>query len=194
MPVNPVRGPLLSGATDSTAQQGGGPASNGASITVLGIDPGTSRMGYGVVTLSDGTLSYLACGIVSAAPGLPDALRLKDLYKHLTVLMKKYRPNAVGVEDLFFTNNKKTAIAVAGARGIALLVAAQRGVPAHTFTPPQVKQAVAGYGQADKRQVQHMTKSLLKLSAVPRPDDAADALAVAICCAHSLPMLQLQKG
>jgi crossover junction endodeoxyribonuclease RuvC len=165
-----------------------------ARVTVLGIDPGTTRMGYGVVCLASSTLTYGACGIVSSAPRLSDGLRLQDLYKKLSALIAEHRPDVIALEELFFAKNQKTIIPVASARGVALLVAAQHGKETHLFTPLQVKQAVTGYGQADKRQVQKMMCQLLKLESIPRPDDAADALAVAVCCAHSLPMLRALKN
>jgi len=158
---------------------------------VLGIDPGTSRMGFGVISAGR-ELELIASGIVSTSPGLSVPMRLKEIHEQLTLLIKTHRPDAIGVEDLFFTKNQKTAVDVAAARGIALLVGAQAHIPTFIFTPPQIKQAVAGWGSADKKQVQHMVKLLLRLAAPPTPDDVADALAVAICCAQSLPMLSLQ--
>ena len=158
---------------------------------VLGIDPGTTRMGFGVVQ-TGADLSLVDYGIVSTSPQLDVPLRLKDIHEKLAALIEQYRPVAIGVEDLFVTKNQKTAIDVAAARGVALLASAQSGTPTFSFTPPQVKQAVAGWGQADKAQVQHMVKLLLKLSEIPHPDDAADALAVAICCAQSLRVLSFQ--
>lgn len=160
---------------------------------VVGIDPGTSRMGFGVISAGR-ELEVIACGIVSSSPGLSVPMRLKEIHEQLTALIETHHPDAMGVEDLFFTKNQKTAVDVAAARGVALLVGAQANIPTFIFTPPQVKQAVAGWGQADKKQVQHMVKLLLRLAKAPSPDDVADALAVAICCAQSLPMLSLQPS
>lgn len=164
------------------------------SITLLGIDLGTTRMGYGVVHSHNNMLRYGACGIVSTVAGLSSELRLQDLYKKLNILITKYKPHVVAIEEIFFAKNKKTIISVASARGVALLAAAQHGKETHIFTPLQVKQAVTGYGRADKQQVQEMVRQLLKLDDIPRPDDAADALAVAVCCAHALPMLRATKN
>ena len=155
---------------------------------ILGIDPGTTRMGFGIIEAGR-ELSLVACGIVSASPDLSAPMRLKEIHEQLTAIIATHKPEALGVEDLFFTKNQKTAVDVAAARGIALLVGAQANIPTFIFTPPQIKQAVTGWGQADKKQVQHMVKLLLHLEKAPTPDDAADAVAIAICCAQSLPVL-----
>ncbi|MEX0916633.1 MAG: crossover junction endodeoxyribonuclease RuvC [Candidatus Spechtbacterales bacterium] len=155
---------------------------------ILGIDPGTTRMGFGIIEAGR-EFSLVTCGIVSASPGLSVPMRLREIHEQLTAIIATHKPEAMGVEDLFFTKNQKTAIDVAAARGVALLAGAQANIPTFIFTPPQIKQAVTGWGQADKKQVQHMVKLLLRLEKAPSPDDAADAVAVAICCAQSLPVL-----
>lgn len=155
-------------------------------FVVLGIDPGTATMGYGIVQNGGAHVKCLGYGAISTPAGLEPQIRLNDIYKRLTELLARYKPNVVAVEDIFYAKNQKTIIQVAAARGIALLAAAQSHKRVYSFTPLQVKQAVTGYGRADKKQVQQMVKTLLKLEEQPEPDDAADALAVAICCAHSL--------
>jgi len=162
-----------------------------ASKIILGIDPGTARMGWGLINYNDSNHNYTLVdyGVLETDSSLEDHLRLKDLYTALDILIKKHNPQVVAVEDIFYFKNQKTLITVAQARGVVLLLAAKGGKVCHSFTPLQIKQAVTGYGQADKKQVQTMVKTLLKLKEEPKPDDAADALAVAICCAHSLNML-----
>lgn len=154
-------------------------------MVVLGIDPGTAIMGYGLVESDGRTLTAIAYGALTTSKGVPPAERLRQLYDELGRIIAERRPDAMAVEELFFSANARTAIAVGQARGIALLAGAQAGLDVYEYTPLQVKDAVVGYGKATKEQVQLMTTTLLGLSAVPRPDDAADALAVAICHAHS---------
>jgi len=156
-------------------------------VLTLGIDPGTAIMGYGFVAVAarGGALTVGDYGVLTTPKGTPPAERLCSLHARLVTLIAEHRPDVVAVEELFFNTNVRTAIAVGQARGVALLAAAQAGVRVYEYTPPQVKSAVVGYGRATKEQVQLMTTTLLGLRAVPRPDDAADALAVAICHAHS---------
>lgn len=162
-------------------------------MTILGIDPGFAITGYGVINYTGNRFSVLDFGVVStgADTGFPERLRI--LYEELDQIITRFKPDAVSVEELFFNSNTKTAIKVGHGRGIAILAAARLGVSVYEYTPLQVKQAVAGYGRADKQQMQQMTKVLLGLSEIPRPDDAADALAVAICHAHSY-RLNMLKG
>lgn len=160
---------------------------------ILGIDPGTARMGYGFIEYDGNESKCIIYGVLETKAGIEDHLRLKDLYKALNALIKKYNPHVIAVEDIFYFKNKKTIVTVSQARGIALLAGSMAGKPCHSFTPLQIKQAVTGYGQADKKQVQAMVKILLKLDKDPQPDDAADALAIAICCAHSMNVLKLQE-
>jgi len=158
-------------------------------VLTLGIDPGTAIMGYGLVDSDGRRLSTPAFGVLTTEKGTPPEQRLRLLYAGLVELVALHRPAAVAVEELFFNVNVRTALAVGQARGVALLVAAQADLPVYEYTPPQVKGAVVGYGRASKEQVQLMTTTLLGLRSVPKPDDAADALAVAICHAHSVTLL-----
>lgn len=153
-------------------------------MRVLGIDPGFGRMGYGVVETAGHDLHTLAYGCIETAPTASVADRLCVLYAELTTLLEQHRPDAAAVEEIFYAKNARTVIGVAQARGVALLAAAQRGVPVAEYTPLQVKQGVVGHGRAQKFQVQHMVALLLNLAEPPTPDDTADALAVAICHCH----------
>ncbi|MDX1535242.1 MAG: crossover junction endodeoxyribonuclease RuvC [Candidatus Spechtbacterales bacterium] len=161
---------------------------------IFGIDPGTARMGYGVLKYEKPSIECLDYGVIETSAGNEKHKRLESIYEQLNTLIEKYSPDAFGVEDIFYFKNQKTLVEVSQARGVALLVAAQTKKPCHSFTPLQVKQAVAGYGRADKKQVQIMTQKLLNLKKIPRPDDAADALAVALCCASSLDVLEAYKS
>lgn len=149
--------------------------------TVLGIDPGISRCGYGAVAEKGGVLSASSCGVIRTPPSMPLSERLAALEAELEALMVEVGPAAVAVERVFFQVNVRTAMAVGQASGLALAVAARAGVEVCQYTPNEVKQAVAGYGSAPKAQVQAMVARLLRLPEVPRPPDAADALALAIC-------------
>lgn len=149
---------------------------------VLGIDPGTATTGYGLVrALADGRLESPAYGVIETPAGWPAHQRLSLLYHRLSELLLLHRPDSCAVEKLFFQRNISTAIAVGQARGVALLAIAEAGLDVGEYTPNEVKQAVVGYGSAAKSQVQEMVRILLNLNEIPRPDDAADALAVAIC-------------
>ena len=162
-------------------------------MLILGVDPGTAITGYGLVEEreDDGELALIACGAVttSSDQALPD--RLVVIYEQLSALISQHQPQAVAVEQLFFSRNVRTALAVGQARGVMLLAAARAGLPVYEYTPLQVKQAVVGYGRADKTQVQEMVRLLLRLDAAPQPDDAADAVAVAVCHLHSARLLDL---
>jgi crossover junction endodeoxyribonuclease RuvC len=153
----------------------------GPTGVVLGIDPGVSRCGYGAVITEGSRLVPLACGVIRTPPGDPLPDRLCALFSELEGLVADLRPAAVAVERVFFQTNVRTAMSVGQASGLALTVAARAGVPVGQYTPNEVKQAVAGYGAAGKAQVQAMVARLLHLSEAPRPPDAADALALAIC-------------
>lgn len=150
-------------------------------MVVLGIDPGYAIVGWGVVRYERGRFVPLDFGAVVTPAGMDFSRRLEIIYDELTVLLTKTSPDALAVEKLYFKNNQKTAIDVAQARGIILLAAKKQGVPLFEYTPLQVKSAVTGYGQAQKPQVMEMTRRLLGLREVPKPDDTADALAIAIC-------------
>ena len=154
-------------------------------MIVLGIDPGYAIVGYGAIEHSRGKSKMIGYGAITTQPGPDISLRLREIYQDMCKLLDTIRPDAVAVEELFFTNNVTTGIAVAQARGVILLACAQRGLIPAEYTPMQVKQGVVGYGKAEKKQVMEMTRSLLNLKAVPKPDDAADALAVALCHAHT---------
>ncbi len=160
----------------------------------LGIDPGTAIMGYGVVEETGGRLQAIDFGalLTTKAETLPQ--RLLRLHRGLQELLERHRPTAVAVETLFFNRNVRTALAVGQARGVALLAAAQAGLPVFEYSPQQVKDAVVGYGGASKDQVQRMVSTLLGLQEVPRPDDAADALAIAVCHVHSARFGMLSQG
>ncbi len=153
-------------------------------MRVLGLDPGTAITGYAVVAETGSELSLEAIGVIRTPSHTPLPLRLQKIYAELQAIIEQYAPDAAGVEELFFSRNARTAMAVGHARGVTLLALADAGLPIAEYTPMQVKQAVTGYGSADKHQVQEMVRMLLHLPDVPRPDDAADAAAVAICYLH----------
>ena len=154
-------------------------------MIILGIDPGTAITGYGVLSQEGNHLRRIAFGAIRTKADLPVASRLFQIYQQLQQLIQEYHPEAVAVEELFFNKNVRTALAVGQARGVVLLAAAAANVTIAEYTPLQVKQAVVGYGRAEKIQVQEMVRVLLCLPEIPKPDDAADALAIAICHAHS---------
>ncbi|MCD4671853.1 MAG: crossover junction endodeoxyribonuclease RuvC [Anaerolineaceae bacterium] len=161
-------------------------------MLILGIDPGTAITGYGLVEENErGELRNVAHGVIETPAGLPMAERLQMLYQELTDLLLLYRPGSGAVEKLFFRRNVTTAISVGQARGVILLAMVQNGVKMKEYTPMQIKQAVTGWGGAAKGQVQEMVRALLDLDEIPKPDDAADALAVAICHIHSRAYNQL---
>lgn len=149
-------------------------------MRILGIDPGTGILGFGVVDVNGRHLSLVDAGVVRTPPHTPHDERLEDIYNSLTEIIEATKPDAYSVEKLFFTRNITTAMTVAEARGVALLVARQHGVPIYEYTPPQIKQTLTGYGKADKKQVQEMVRLQLGLKEVPKPDDCADAIAAAI--------------
>lgn len=154
-------------------------------MLVLGVDPGYAIVGWGIVDFTNSRLTPVAFGAITTEAGEEFPKRLLKISQRIAEILDKYKPQAVSVEKLFFANNTTTAIDVAQARGIILTEAARRNIDIFEYTPPQVKQAVVGYGLAEKKQVMEMTRQLLKLKEVPKPDDTADALAVAICHAHS---------
>lgn len=156
-------------------------------MIVIGFDPGTARLGYGVVE-SDHDPRAIDFGVIVTDAKSPMANRLLDIYEAVGTLIDRYQPTAVAVELLFFARNVTTAMTVGQARGVVLLAAAQRVIPVAEYAPSEVKQAVVGYGKADKRQMQEMVRMVLGLSVSPSPDDAADALAVAICHIQTAPL------
>lgn len=153
--------------------------------STLGVDPGTAIMGFGLVERHGSGLRTLEYGALHTPSTDPMPMRLLSLHERLTVLIARHHPAALAVEELFFNRNVRTAIPVGQARGIVLLAGAQAGIPVYEYTPLQVKDAVVGYGRATKDQVQQMVRTLLNLETIPKPDDAADALAIAICHIHS---------
>jgi crossover junction endodeoxyribonuclease RuvC len=165
-------------------------------MLVLGVDPGTAITGYGLVRHApDGDqLEAVAYGAINTPSDWAMPERLQKIYRDLSALIHEHHPTEAAVEQLFFSRNVKTALAVGQARGVVLLALAEGGLPVHEYTPLEVKQSVVGYGRAEKAQVQELVKLLLRLDAVPQPDDAADALAVAICHVHSARMNSLLAG
>ncbi|GAB6181115.1 crossover junction endodeoxyribonuclease RuvC [Desulfotomaculum defluvii] len=153
-------------------------------MIILGIDPGTAITGYGVVEFIGNRFKPITYDCLRTGPELSLDLRLKKLYLGLLDIIKIYQPHCMAVEELFFNKNARTALAVGHARGIALLAGSYSNIPVAEYTPLQVKQAVTGYGKAEKQQVQFMVKTLLSLPEIPKPDDVADALAIAICHAQ----------
>lgn len=162
-------------------------------MRILGIDPGIAIVGFGLIESDRGAMRILQYGAVTTEAGLPLATRLVQIEDDMRALIQQLRPDEIAIEELFFSKNITTGIAVAHGRGVVLCTAERLGVPIFEYTPMQVKQAVVGYGLAEKRQVMDMTKRLLKLKAVPKPDDAADALAIAICHARSATSLLRRK-
>jgi len=153
---------------------------------VIGIDPGTARTGYGLVRQTqDGALELVDFGVITTTPAIPMPQRLERLYRSLMEILALRRPQSGAVEKLFFQRNVSTAMSVGQARGVVVLALAQANVEVHEYTPREIKQAIVGYGNASKAQMQDMVRVLLGMKATPRPDDAADALAVAICHLHS---------
>lgn len=162
-------------------------------MIILGIDPGYAIVGFGVLQSQQGRPSLLACGAINTPAGLPLSKRLLQIADDLDELIRQFSPDAMAVERLYFGNNVTTGIGVAQARGVILMTAERQGIPIYEYDPSQVKMAVVGYGKAEKRQVMDMTKRLLNLKSVPKPDDAADAVAIALCHARSFTSL-LNRG
>ena len=156
-------------------------------MRVLGFEPGTATTGYGVVEGEGNRLHHIAHGTITTPAGEHFALRLQRIHKEARNLIAAHNPDPVAIEKLYFSKNVQTGMAVAEARGVLVLAAVERDLPIGEFSPLEVKSGVAGYGKASKRQVQEMVKILLNLDALPRPDDAADALGLAICQIHARP-------
>lgn len=153
-------------------------------MRILGIDPGYAIVGYGVVDYDGYNFKPIGYGAITTSADMSFHNRLSIIYNDMISIIDMYNPNCVGIEKLFFNSNHKTAIDVAQARGVIILALSQKNVPIYEYTPLQIKQAITGYGQAEKKQVMEMTRNFLKLKSVPKPDDTADALAVAICHGH----------
>ena len=154
-------------------------------MRILGIDPGYAIVGYGVLDYDNNKFKTIEYGAITTPSSMNMFDRLKSIYDDLCHVIEQTRPQYMAIEELFFNSNQKTAINVAQARGVLLLSALNHGISVHEYTPLQVKQAVVGYGRAEKKQVQLLVKSILGLEKVPKPDDTADALAIAVCHAHS---------
>ncbi len=153
-------------------------------MRILGIDPGYAIVGWGILDYERAKFTIVDYGAITTDKDTPFGKRLVEIYEDLDYLIKRTHPEAISMEKLYFQTNVKTAIDVAQARGVLLLCAENNGIPVYEYTPLQVKQAVTGYGKANKKQVQEMTKNILELKSVPKPDDTADALAMAICHGH----------
>ena len=163
-------------------------------MAVIGIDPGTATTGFGFIEeLPDGSIRLIDYGVISTDSNDPADRRLHSLYSQLSSMIRVQQPENAAVEKLYFQKNVRTALAVGQARGVILLALFEAGIPFFEYNPMEIKLSVAGYGRADKKQVQQMVQTLLALKELPRPDDAADALAVAICHIHSRRMIELGK-
>lgn len=154
-------------------------------MIILGIDPGFAIVGYGVIRYENNRFSVVEYGAITTGSKEEMFSRFKKIHDALSEIIDRIKPDVMSIEELFFNSNQKTAINVAQARGVLLLAALNRNIPVFEYTPLQIKQAIVGYGRAEKKQVQQMVKMLLKLDEIPKPDDTADALAIAVCHAHS---------
>ena len=163
-------------------------------LRILGIDPGVAIVGFGVVDTDKNKTELIRCGVITTPAHTQLSSRLNSIYLDLQEVIAAFQPEAIAIEELFFNTNTTTGIAVAQARGVILLACYQSGIPVFEYTPLQVKQAVVGYGRAEKKQVMDMVKRILRLQDVPKPDDAADAVAIALCHARSSTSLLNQKG
>ena len=155
-------------------------------LRIMGIDPGIAIVGVGVVDKAGNAYKDIYHGAITTPAHTPVERRLMDIYSQMNRLLDEYKPDAISIEELFFNNNAKTVIAVGQARGVILLAASLAGVPIFEYTPLQVKQALTGYGRAEKKQIRQMMKAMLGLESIPRPDDVADALAIAVCHGNSV--------
>lgn len=154
-------------------------------MRILGIDPGYGITGYSIIDYIGNKFKLITSGAIKTPANMSFPLRLSEIFTELNTIIDEYIPDAISVEELFFNNNVKTAINVAQARGVILVVGCQRGIPTYEYTPLQVKQAIVGYGRADKMQVQKMVKTILNVDRLPKLDDITDSMAIAICHAHS---------
>lgn len=166
-------------------------------MRILGIDPGYAILGYGIVDMKGNRFSVCGYGAITTDSSMEMPDRLKHLYTNLMDIIQEFEPDVVSIEELFFNTNSKTAILVGQARGVAILACANSGLEIREYTPLEIKMGLAGYGRAEKKQIQFMVKTILNLSEVPKPDDTADALAAAIChgnCAGHLSKIERYKG
>ncbi len=157
-------------------------------MRIIGIDPGTAIVGFSILEMERGKLSLLNYGCIRTSSKLSDTERLQEIAEDMSAIIKKWQPKKAAVEKLFFQKNVKTAMSVSQARGVILQKLTENGIKASEYTPLEIKSAVCGYGKADKKMVQQMVKMILNLNHTPRPDDAADAIAAAICLANCLPL------
>jgi len=155
-------------------------------VRILGIDPGTGIVGFGIIDVDSGNTKFVEAGVIRTPAHQEDSERLLTIYQDLKGIISQYKPDVMAVAKLFFIRNITTAMSVSQARGVILLLGKQKKIQLYEYTPLQIKQAVTGYGKADKKQIQEMVKVILKLPQIPKPDDAADALAAAICCSTSM--------
>lgn len=162
-------------------------------MIILGIDPGTAITGFGIIEFKGNHFQVIAYNCIRTPANTPLYLRLQEVYGGICKLIAQYKPEHMAIEELFFNKNVKTALTVAQSRGVAMLAGANAGLEVYEYTPLQVKQAVVGYGRAEKSQIQIMVKTILNLKEIPKPDDVADALAIAICHAHSHQVNSLYK-
>lgn len=163
-------------------------------MLVLGIDPGTATTGFGLIESNNNKIKLVGYGTIDTRASEEMPLRLCEISKRIDEIITAYKPDAIAIEEIYYFKNAKTVITVAQSRGVILMTAAMAGIEIAEYTPLQVKQSVVGYGKAEKKQVQIMVKSILKLEALPKPDDAADALAIAICHIHSHRLGKIYKG
>ena len=163
-------------------------------MRILGIDPGYAIMGWAVIDMKGNHFEAVDYDSITTDAGVEMPMRLQHLYNGLNSVIEQYKPDEASIEELFYTHNAKTVIHVGEARGVAVLACTNAGLVVNEYTPPQIKQALVGYGRAEKKQVQMMVRSILGLDEIPKPDDAADALAVAITCSSSLTYLRLMDG
>ncbi len=170
----------MMGAGERRSNEAEGRKGEGSPLRILGLDPGTATTGYGIVDVFDGEMRLVTYGVIETPAGDPPERRLQSIYRQINALITAHRPERAAVEQLFFGRNITTAIAVGQARGVLLLALAEADIAMSEYSPPRIKEAITGYGKADKAQMQLMVRHLLALNETPRPDDAADALAVAI--------------
>jgi len=163
-------------------------------VRILGVDPGSVQTGFGIIHEDQSSLNYLACGVIRTSSAAPIPSRLKRIYSELKIVMERYRPDVVSIENIFVARNVRSALKLGHARGVAILAAVNKDLEVVEYTPAEVKKTLAGSGRAEKSQVQHMVKALLSLSELPEPYDASDALALAICHSHSREMKGKMKA
>ncbi len=155
-------------------------------MRIIGIDPGTGILGFGVIDVEQSSMTLVDAGVIKTPVHQADSDRLETIFNELSEIIAECKPTVMSVEKLFFAQNVTTAMSVSQARGVVLLLGKQHKMELHEYTPQQIKQALTGYGKAEKAQIQEMVRTILKLKSIPKPDDAADALAAAICCSMNM--------